>query len=165
MKVVRLSALYTGRPSVRGWVYPRAIVQAWRIMSLKTAVEPALPDPTVPLLAPVWNVLLGCIPCSDIVTLIFHVKTMCELEPQDSERDSLGPNAEVGPDWRTVFDALLLQLLWGSRNWLKQNKCIVYNKWGFPVDFSILYIVVLTAFVILTPPNHKCLKNWHLLCM
>lgn len=46
------------------------------------------------------------------MTLIFHVKTvMCELEPLDSERDSLGPNTEVGPVWRTVFDALLLQLL------------------------------------------------------
>ena len=36
---------------------------------------------------------------------------MCELEPLDSERDSLGLNVEVGLIWRTVFDALLLQLL------------------------------------------------------
>jgi hypothetical protein len=106
----------TGHLSVRGWVAPRAIVKAcpWKIPA-----EPAVPEPTVPPLAPVWKILLGSIPCSDIVTSVFHVKTvMCELEPLDSERDSLGLNAEVGPVWRTVFDALLLQLLWGSRNWL-----------------------------------------------
>jgi hypothetical protein len=55
---------------------------------------------------------LGSIPYSDIVPLIFHVKTvMCEIETLDSERDSLGLNAEVGPVWRTVFDALLLLVL------------------------------------------------------
>jgi len=51
---------------------------------------------------------------------------VCELEPLDSERDSLGLNAEVGPVWRIVFDALLLQRLWGQENdWSKTGaSCI-----------------------------------------
>jgi hypothetical protein len=105
------------------------------------------------------------LPCCDIVTWMFHVTTvMYELESLDSERDSVGLNMQVGPVWRTVFDGLLLQLLWGSKTWLKQNRCNLYN-WGFPAEFSILYFVVRAAFVVVTPPNHKCLNNWYFLCM
>jgi hypothetical protein len=45
--------------------------------------------------------------------------------------------------WKIIFDVPLLQLLWGSRNWQRQDKHNPLTTWILPYEFSILYIVAI----------------------